>query len=390
MSPTVPVFTGEIPTPYPHYTTCVEAADFHPEPVYVQMAFAGIFTGVIAFAVAAVNTVAPWCYVAAAEVTVIATGLVYCNWWLTDRLICLPADLSASSGPAVDVCAVGMFVQQDQTDPSVIPFDVPDLDTDWTMDIVLYGTEPSDPAVDVLIGETEAIENLGLGFRNDGRGSTDDYVLSGTYDGSTEAYMNGGVTVTSPVLHCEVEGAGVADYRDWLQGAFAVAVAALVAQIAVAVIPGIGPFLSAALAALAVLAFLLGLGGFYASETDHPDQPAGPGGQSLTFTTPGQQSGAPASVVCVIGTWVYDSAHDGWNEIHPVKSIQSIGTLAPSLSGYPWNPAWAAQCEMMNQASGLPTRTAQTEASNQWIIHPAIDGCGTYPTAPANPPPPIH
>ena len=29
--------------------------------------------------------------------------------------------------------------------------------------------------------------------------------------------MNGGITITNPVLHCEVEGAGVADYQNWLR-----------------------------------------------------------------------------------------------------------------------------------------------------------------------------
>ncbi len=384
MSPTVPVFTGVVSNPYPHYTTCVEAAEFDPENQYVQMAIAGIFAGGIAFAVAAATTATPWCYLAAAGITLIAAGLAYCSWWLTDRLICLPADVNALTGPEVDVCAVGMFVNQDQTDPSVWPFDLPDLDTDWTMDIVLYGTEPSDSTVDVLMGETEAIKNLGLGFENGGQGQTASYVLSGTYDGSSEAYMNGGVTITSPVLHCEVEGAGVADYQNWLQACFWIAVAALLAQVAAAAIPVIGPVVSAI---LALLAWLLSLVGFYASETDHPSQPVSPGDQPLTFTPPGQQSGQPASVVCVIGTWAFDSAHDGWNEIHPVKSIQSVGTMAPSVAGYSWDSSWTRQCDMMNKASSPPTKASQREPSNGWIIHPLVDGCGTYPTAPVTPPP---
>jgi hypothetical protein len=169
MSPTVPVFTGTVSNPYPHYTTCVEAADYDPENQYVQMAMAGIFAGGVAFIIAAITTATPWCYLAAAGITLIAAGLAYCNWWLTDRLICLPADVSDTTGPAADVCAVGMFVNEDQTDPAAWPFDLPDLDTDWTMDILLYGTEPSDTSVNILIGETDAISSLGLGFENGAR-----------------------------------------------------------------------------------------------------------------------------------------------------------------------------------------------------------------------------
>jgi hypothetical protein len=387
MSPTVPVFPGTVSNPYPQYTTCVEAADYDPENQYVQMAIAGIFAGGIAFIIAGATTATPWCYLAAAGITLIAAGLAYCNWWLTDRLICLPVDVNATTGPAVDVCAVGMFVSEDQTDPTAWPFDLPDLDTDWTMDLVLFGTEPSDTSVNILIGETDAISSLGLGFENGGQGETASYILSGTYDGSSAAYLNGGVTITSPVLHCEVEGAGVADYQNWLQACFWIAVGALVAQVAVAVIPVIGPILSAI---LALLAWLLSLVGFYASETDHPSQPVSPGDQPLTFNPPGQASGTPASVVGVIGTWVYDSAHEGWNEIHPVKTIQAVGTMSPSLAGYSWDSSWAAYCGLMNEAGSATTTAGQREPSNGWIIHPLLDGCGTYPLPPVTQPPPIQ
>jgi len=29
----------------------------------------------------------------------------------------------------------------------------------------------------------------------------------------------------------------------------------------------------------------------------------------------------------VSGTWVYDSAHEGWNEIHPIKKCLRLGTV---------------------------------------------------------------
>jgi hypothetical protein len=374
VSQTVPVFTGVVPNPYPQYTTCVEAPNYNNWNQYLQAGIPAVFAGAIAFAAAA-SAAMPWCYLAALAVTGSVFGLVFCSWWLTDRLICLPADPTATTGPAVDVCAVGMFVNPDQEEPSVIPYNLPKLDTDWTMNIVLYGTEPSDSTVNVLLAEDEAITNRSLSFN----GHTASYVLNGVFDGSTEAYMNNGVTITSPVLHCEVEGAGIADYQKWLQVTLAAAIGALVAQAVVSLIPVIGPIIAAI---LALLAWLLSLLGFYASENDQASQPQGPGDQPLPLTPPGTASGAPASVVGVIGTWVYDSVHDGWNEIHPVKSIQAVGTMAPSLDGYPWDPSWAGWCDMMNQASSGPTRQTQLQHSNGWIIHPVVDGCGTYPAPP--------
>jgi hypothetical protein len=378
-----PVFTGVVSNPYPHYTQCTTASDYADMNQYVQAAIAALIAGGIAVAIVAASGPTFWCYAIAVEIGLMAGGLAYCDWWLNDRLICLPADVNADSGPAVDVCAVGMFVKQDQDDPSAWPYNLPDLDTDWTMDIVLYGTEPGTP-IDILQGRTEAIKNLGLAFQNDGQGQTDSYILQGVYDGSSAAYQNGGATVTSPVLHCEVEGAGVHDYRSWLQTFFWVAVAGLIAQEALAAVPGWGTVASVIVALLVFLASLLG---FYASENNQANQPQ-PGGSSgqTTFQPPGSASGTAASVVCVVGTWVYDTVHDGWNEIHPVKSIQALGAMGPSLAGYAWDASWADQCEMLNQATSTQTKDNQLQATNGWIIHPVVDGCGAYPTAPPAPP----
>jgi hypothetical protein len=269
-----------------------------------------------------------------------------------------------------------MFVKSDQDDVSAWPFNVPELDTDWTMDLVLFGTEPGNP-VDILIGETEAIQNLGLGFENNGQGQTDSYILQGEYDGSSAAYMNGGATMTSPVLHCEVEGAGVHDYLNWLQATFWVAVAGLIAQEALAALPAVSAAVSEF---MALLAFLLSLIGFYASENDQASQPTAPGQSQIAFNPPGSISGPAATVVCVVGTWVFDSAHEGWNEIHPVKFVQALGTTSPSLAGYSWDASWGMQCGMLNAAGSVGTLSNQSLASNGWIIHPLVDGCGTYPT----------
>jgi len=159
MAQQVPVFTVVVANPYPSYTKCVEAADYNTQNQHVQRFLAALLGGGIAAAVVAALGPDFWCYALATEVGAIAGGLAYCNWWLNDRLVCLPMDVTQSTGPPVDVCAVGMFVKDDQLEPTPIPFAVGNLDTDWTMDIVLYDTQPGQPD-DILITEQMAVTSL--------------------------------------------------------------------------------------------------------------------------------------------------------------------------------------------------------------------------------------
>ena len=380
MAETVPIFTEVINDPYPHYTQCVEADAYDPMNQYLQMTIAGLEAGAVGAAMVAAAG-APWCLLIVAVIAMAAAGLAYCDWWLNDRLICLPADVTASTGPAVDVCTIGMYLEYDQDDPTWVPFAVGDLDTDWTMDLVLCGTNVSAP-VDVLLQEDTAISNLGLGFENGGDGQTASWLIPNVYTGQSLEYANGGTTVTAPVLHCEVEGAGVSDFQNWLTATFWAAVAALIALLAIALAGPIGWVVSAILAALL---FLLSLLGFYASENDQASPPQAPPGTSLQLNGPVAKNGdqQAASVVCVVGTWVYDSAHEGWNEIHPAKSVQIVGAAQPDLQGnLTCDPTWADHCSMVGQAASGLTIANQALPANGWTIHPVLDGCGTYPTAP--------
>jgi len=120
MAQQVPVFTVVVANPYPSYTKCVEAADYNTQNQHVQRFLAALLGGGIAAAVVAALGPDFWCYALATEVGAIAGGLAYCNWWLNDRLVCLPMDVTQSTGPPVDVCAVGMFVKDDQGQPDDI------------------------------------------------------------------------------------------------------------------------------------------------------------------------------------------------------------------------------------------------------------------------------
>jgi len=95
-------------------------------------------------------------------------------------------------------------------------------------------------------------------------------------------------------------------------------------------------------------------------------------------------------LVLIRGRWVYDAAHQGWNELHPVKHIQRI----PDESVCSWSEfddlskRWCDQAEKIPHApataSAPPkdsssaqqaTWDAQTRPENRWYFHPLIDGC---------------
>jgi hypothetical protein len=396
----VPVFTGTITKPIPWYTNCVEADSYEPTSQYLKAALAGIITAAISVAIVAATGI-PWLIPFAVELTAMAGGLAYCDWWLNDRLICLPGDETATTGPPVDVCMVGMFVSSDQDPVSAIPFAVGDLDNDWTMDLVVYGTEPGQPnnilqvedtAMTTLIPKTQGVGQTGLSFENNGQGQTTSWLIRNLYTGQSMEQANGGTTFTSYILHAEVEGPGIKDFQSWLTALFFATVAALLVALAVSALPVVGPAVAAILAALM---FLLSLLGFYMSESDQANQPnpTGPNGsQAIPIQGPSGLNGAqPATVLCVIGRWSYDSAHDGWNEIHPVKSVQVLGTMdGADPNGFSWGTAWADQCQAMNAATSTATLVGQLQPANGWHIHPVLDGCGPYPPPAPPPDPPVN
>lgn len=183
-----------------------------------------------------------------------------------------------------------------------------------------------------------------------------------------------------------MEGAGVYEFQNWLKALFWFTVAGLVVQEALSAFP---PVAAAVSLFWAFFAFLLSLLGVYVSENNQANQPntsappAGPGSLPITFNSPGSASDPAATVVCVVGTWVYDTVH-GYDEIHPVKYMMQIGTTSPSQYGYAWDPSWAAICGLLNQVGTVGTLSGQSLPSNGWIIHPLVDGCGSYPTPAPN------
>ena len=91
-------------------------------------------------------------------------------------------------------------------------------------------------------------------------------------------------------------------------------------------------------------------------------------------------TGRGADVLVVRGTWVYDSAHEGWNELHPILQCQRIGTWQGSWWSTTITPpqtmaAVDRWCRMLTEAEDPATITATLRSENQWEVHPVIDGC---------------
>jgi len=102
-------------------------------------------------------------------------------------------------------------------------------------------------------------------------------------------------------------------------------------------------------------------------------------------------------LIVATGRWAYDAGHTGWNEFHPVKTVQKIDTrtfvpekvadqralwcgllaqvppFAPPSQGPAPTGMSSGQTEVWN---------SQRQPQNQWYLHPVIDGC-----TPKEPPP---
>jgi hypothetical protein len=95
------------------------------------------------------------------------------------------------------------------------------------------------------------------------------------------------------------------------------------------------------------------------------------------------------------GRWAYDGGHDGYNEIHAVRTVQKTCGPAPldAADFKLFHDQWCAELAKVppgatrgtagTSTSGdkpltpaqQETRDAQARPENRWTLHPAIDGC---------------
>jgi len=284
--------------------------------------------------------------------------IAYCRWWLYDRLICLGGD----------VCAVGRLLG---VEPPEEKSGLDAFDTDYSINLLLAPHDIGDMQAEVendgvqgnLIKNQPDIINKGLDFR----GETSKFPLSDP---------------ASAALHSEFEGGGVYKLLISCLAALGYTAVALVAATIICAIPVIGwiACLIISLIFAAITAAIVGMGMANAlKDKGNPHDVMG----NIGNLEQGKD------LLVVKGTWVFDTAHEGWNEIHPIKHCQRIGT---------WGGSWEAAfdelkelvpanvtvdtavfvkfwCDAIAAADAPGTHTNQDKPENHWEIHPVIDGC---------------
>ena len=151
-----------------------------------------------------------------------------------------------------------------------------------------------------------------------------------------------------------------------------------VAAAALSAIPVIGSALAWILSILAFLAFLIG-GAAITHDDASPPSTGGWGGSFNAWETADGPKGM-VDLAYVYGRWVYDSFHDGWNELHPVHFMLKIGE---ATKGDIENGNWPDELgEVQATYDGLyagindpDTPRKQSEPPNDWTTHPLLDGC---------------
>jgi hypothetical protein len=345
---------------FKQFTRCIEAAKFNPNRVGVIIGY-GAIAGGTALGIVALS--GRWdCWPLIAEITAMAMVVGYCENWLFARLICLGGDvdciavIASISPPSPDL----IFSSGDDV------FDL-DWDTDYSINLLLenceFGISQADAEQTLpygnLIAPQAAVTNIGL--ETPGHKAFDE--ASGT---------------TSAILHAEFEGAGNHTLLQAADAALGLAIAALFACI-------ILPFpVGLILGLLSLLALILGA---LLGNNDF-GSPSDAGGGELHTNTIDPDSGQAvgADVLYVQGTWVYDTLHEGWNEIHPIKVCTKIGC---------WKGDWGdIKCgeegdpappdiillrvrKGFQEAQAPETLANQALPENQWRFHPDLDGCAS-------------
>jgi hypothetical protein len=345
---------------YHQYTQCVSDADHRG-----QLAYLGV-GGLLGVAIVVGLLLVGGALLPGAGVAALLLIIAYCKWWLYDRLICLGGER----------CAFGMVLT---VEPPENKSGLDAFDTDYSINLVLsphvVGDDQAKVESDGIQGEL--IKNqLPLGNRP----LHADLSREGFTGEKTRQYGNDPYTA---VLHCEFEGGGVKTLYDAAQAALAFAAAATV----VCSIPIFG---WVACAILGGIAAVITIAGIIAALNDRGN-PSDVNPDLGTELHVNDATRRGADLLVVKGEWVYDSAHEGWNELHPIRRCQRIGQ---------WNGFWSwdtklardSWCAALDDADKDSTHDNQANPENQWTVHPVIDGCQPRGREDGHPndPPPLH
>jgi len=392
----------------PEYTSCVDRAayedpGFGPE---IFVAAAGLVMAISTFGISLVLSMA----------AAMSALMKVCDYILSGKLVCLEND----------ECAVGRVASFETVDDKS-GFDK--LDNDFSINLLLAPHHLSEFAGGTQKTNYDSLKNdtTSWGFddlpgklvteqanmpipRESKTPNEADKAHTARYDPTFRTYPNsnyiswedpptpGGKPFDVPVFHCEIEGDRAYAVCTTL-GALTSPIPGLAAvcHFKILGIP-VGRWLCAIAAAILGPIVLAALGIAWAAGSD--DNRDFDGAGSL----------ARGDAVIIRGRWRYDAGHSGWNELHPVLSVQKISNPTV-LDGPFFKDAVAKWCRLTGevppgtQPKGGTTAgpggpapkpqgmtpeqevvwTSQQQPDNQWVFHPFVDGC-----EPTTGPPPIR
>lgn len=358
---------------YVSYTKCVAKGDYrNPPPEWLQ--------GLAALGTIIATGASPWGWGVA--FWIIEDALDY---MLNGKLICLEGDQ----------CAVGRIVDFETVDDKSFPENV---DNDFSINLLLYPA-----SFEELIGVKweKSYEQMTNEVQGDliseqpgmpvpyGANDTETYDPTVRTIEGEDAYALGAWTagepvwsVSVPAMHTECEGSRIHDMLKILRDLGSLGNSKVCGWKPLGL--PIGKLVCTIVAALfwpVVVAALVAA--WFAAEDGNPDD---------ARVDPEAGELSVGDYVVIKGRWVYDAAHSGWNELHPVKSIQKLGgrTFYPPTTNpqeyvdrvcglYKPVPPGDRDGPEGQPASMTPaqeeTWDAQRRPQNRWVLHPAVDGC---------------
>jgi hypothetical protein len=401
----------------PQYTSCVDLKDFQP----LNKTLLGIVLGaaLIVGGVASLFSALGILVITGAGVQALRYVL---DWMLNGKLVCLHRQQTEDCTCSTDgtqVCAIGWVADTEDVGEDKNPIE--DVDNDFAINILLapvsiadligksrdanLATARADPAQGDLLRQPDGIPNsdrdlgwdgytrsfvtlkvtgethsktevvgrdYGWGIGPDRQTKWENYITENTFLGATAYEV--------PVLHCEFEGTRIRDLLDvidafslgggWCKKNFFFRILCAIMQTI------LSPIILAAL----LIAWAAAKGG------QQSDALADPAGGEV----------GPRDTVIVRGRWAYDSAHAGYNEIHATRIVQKVFNVPTNPGDFKkFQKAW---CDRLSEVPHVvdpgvhpvddthPDPAGMTDTQrgvydqqgqpqNQWVFHPAIDGC---------------
>jgi hypothetical protein len=258
----------------------------------------------------------------------LAAVLGFCDWWFHYRLICIQDDQCAVGTVGLTAVSTGI------TDP----------DLDFTINLVLAPINK-----DSLLLASEQIPLLPPLHRRFFQPQPGYPALGGVDENNTvpedSSIFAHGVDPGTTALHCEIEGNG---FQTVCKVATVAAVVGAVAGTAAGAASGVAVAAGCAATGLFALLCLL-VAAIVAAVVSALTSGAITGVGWVLGVAAGGDKGSPADValepgsgtveigdhVAIVGDWIFDNAHDGWHELHPVKSLIKLhcpqGTNVPGV-----------------------------------------------------------